>query len=80
MIVDNFLDAFGDAAEKLFAVENRGELAAHLVQQHQCLGLLRMGEEKTLRHGVRITQKGESTEFRKVIHGQGRSAASPHLM
>ena len=28
----------------------------------------------------RITQKGESTEFRKVIHGQGRSAASPHLM
>jgi len=39
-----------------------------------------MGEEKTLRHGVRITQKGESTELRKVIHGQGGSAASPHLM
>src|SRR6266550_508595 len=33
VIIHNFPDAFGDAAEKLFAIKNRGQLAAHLIQQ-----------------------------------------------
>ena len=33
VIIHNFLNAFGDAPEKLFAIKNRGQLAAHLIQQ-----------------------------------------------
>src|ERR1700704_1341265 len=33
VIIHNFPDTFGDAAEKLFPIKNRGQLAAHLIQQ-----------------------------------------------
>ena len=56
------LDALCDAMKKLLAFEDGGEFAAHLVQEHERFGLLRMGEEKTLGHRVGITQKGECIE------------------
>ena len=62
VVVDHFLDALGDAVEKFFALQDGGELAAYLVQEHERFGLLRMREEKTLGHRIGITQKGECIE------------------
>jgi len=60
VVVDHFLDAFGNAVEKFFAFQDGGELAAHLVEKHQRLRLLRMREKEALRYGIGITQKGET--------------------
>src|SRR4030095_9439683 len=41
VVVDDFLDALGNAAQKLFAIEDRSELAAEIVEQAQRFRLLR---------------------------------------
>src|SRR5882672_2700234 len=79
MVVDDFLDALGDAAQEFFAVENRGELAAHLVEEQQGLSLFRMRGEKTLRHRIGIAEQSESTELRNVFHDLRRSENIPLL-
>jgi hypothetical protein len=63
VVVHELLDAFGDAAEKLFAVKDGSKLAADIVEQRERPGLLGMREEKTLGHGIGVTQHGESSEF-----------------
>ena len=80
VIVDDFLDALGDAAQEFFAVQNGGELAAHFVEEQEGLGLFRMRGEKALRHWIGIAEEGKSSEFRDVFHDLGRSENIPYLM
>ncbi len=63
VIIHDLPDAVGDALEELLAIENGGQLPAHLIQQGKGLGLFRKTDVKTLRNGIRITQEGESSEF-----------------
>jgi hypothetical protein len=63
VILDDFLDALGDAAEELFAVKDGGDFAADLIEQSERIGLLRVREEKALRNGVRITQQRKRADF-----------------
>src|SRR2546429_250540 len=46
VIIHNSPDAFGDAAEKLFAFRNLVQLAAHLIQQLYGLSLLRIPDQQ----------------------------------
>ncbi len=80
VIVDDFLDALGHAAQELFAVQNGGELAAHFVEEQEGLGLFRMRGEKALRHRIGIAEKGKTSEFRDVFHDLGRHQNIPYLM
>src|SRR6266850_4279327 len=80
VIIDDFLDALGHAAQEFFAVQNGGELAAHLVEEQEGLGLFRMRGEKTLRHRIGIAEKGKSSKFRDVFHDLSRSENIPCLM
>src|SRR6266850_1286623 len=79
MVVDDFLDALGDAAQEFFAVENRGELAAHLVEEQEGLGLFRMRGEKALRYRIGAAEMGKSSEFRNVFHDLRRPQNNLYL-
>jgi hypothetical protein len=56
VILDDFLDALRDAAEELFAVKDRGDLAADFVEQSESLGLFRVRKEQALGNGIGVTQ------------------------
>ena len=68
MVVDETLDALGDAEEQLFAIEDGREFAAYLVQQRQRLGLLRISGQKARRNGVHVAQNAVGSELRDVFH------------
>ena len=59
VVVDDFFDALGDPPQKLLAVQNGGQLAAHFMKQRQRLSLLGVGYKQTLRNRVRISEQGE---------------------
>src|SRR5713226_6851450 len=56
VILDDFLDALRDAAEELFAVKDRCDLAADFVEQSESLGLFRVRKEQALGNGIGVTQ------------------------
>jgi len=55
VILDDFLDALGDATKEFFAVEDRGHFAADLVKQGKGIGLFGVRKNHALRDGVRLT-------------------------
>src|SRR6202158_1223709 len=63
IIVHNFPEAFGDAAKELFAVKDRRDFAADLVEQSERIGLFRMRYEQALRDGVSLTQQRKRADF-----------------
>ncbi len=72
VILDDFLDAFGDAAKELLAVKDGSDFAADFVKQGEGIGLVRVRKDHALRDGVRVTQQGKGADFREVFdHGRG---------
>ena len=70
VVVDELLDAFGDAAEKLFAVENGRKLAADVVKERKCFGLFRMGSEQAFGDVFGVAEN-ETAEFGEIVHVAG---------
>ena len=68
MVVDDFLDALCNFAEQLFAVEDGGDLAAHLVQKREGAGLFGIGNQKTRGDGVGVADQGKASELGFFIH------------
>jgi hypothetical protein len=54
VVVNELFDALGDAAEQLFAVEDRGDFPADFVEQSEGVGLLGERGEQTGRDGIGI--------------------------
>ena len=56
VIVDEALDALGDAAQQLLAVQDGGQFAADVVKQGECFGLLGESSKKAPWNGVHIAK------------------------
>jgi len=67
VVVDDFLDALGDAAEEFFA--SRMEVSSRLISYRSSSVLACSGCEtkQALRHRIGIAEKGKSSEFRDVF-------------
>src|SRR5437667_11283178 len=76
IVVDDFFDALGDAPQKLFAVENGGQRAAHIVKERQRLSLLGEVYKKTRRNSIRISEQGEWTKLSEIVNGRNTSTLS----
>ena len=68
MVIDKKLDALGDAAEEFFAVEDGGQFAADLLEEHERFGLLGVGSKEALRDGIDFTRGNEGAEFGWIVH------------
>jgi hypothetical protein len=58
VIVDNFLDALGNAAKKLLPVEDGRDFAAHVVKECEGVILLDGRENQRLRDGIGVSVQG----------------------
>jgi hypothetical protein len=70
LIVDEFLDAFGDAAEEFVASEDRSEFAADVEEEGEGLMLLMRGDRGGLGAGrgtVALARRARGFEL--VVHG-----------
>jgi hypothetical protein len=70
VVADEFFQALGDAAEKLFAVKNGRELATNLIEKQQSIGVLGVGSEQALRDRVGVTKERKGTVFELFRHGE----------
>ena len=68
VVIDKALDVLGDAAEEFFAVEDRGQFAADLVEEYERLGLLGVGSDEALRDGIGVADHRKGSEFGVIFH------------
>src|SRR3989442_14456980 len=68
MIVHQGLDPLGDAAEKLFEVEDGSQLTANIVEQAQSARMFGECGEKRRGDEIRVPAGAEAFEFREIVH------------
>src|SRR5215470_11575808 len=68
VVVHKLFDVLRNAIEERFAIEDRRQLAANVVQECESLGLFRKGKKKGLRHWVGVALEGKRCEFCGLFH------------
>jgi hypothetical protein len=68
LIVDELLEALGDAAKKFVAVEDRGDLATDVIEQAESVSLLQVGDKEARWDGIGVAYHGEWGEFSSFVH------------
>jgi len=73
MIVHQGLDPLGDAAEKLFEVEDGSQLTADIMEQAQSARMFGECGKKRRGDEIRVPDGAETFEFREIVHNSWES-------